>query len=164
MTPIDRRPAPLSRWASFLAALVAVGASGLYSYPSLALGVLGLSILSLALWRGSNAGVTTGAFVIFLGALLTGAWAGPVVPTLVSITGAVLAWDFGITAIGVGAQLGREAETGRLEGVHLAASTGVGVASAGIGYGLYSAGTGGQPVAALIFLLLSAVLLLYALG
>jgi hypothetical protein len=76
----------------------------------------------------------------------------------------VLAWDVGGSAISVGAQLGRDADTVRLEAVHIAASTALGAVVVGVGYGLYRAGPGEQPVVALVLLVVAAVLLVEALS
>jgi len=72
-------------------------------------------------------------------------------------------WDFGEQAINVGEQLGREADTERLELTHAAASTIIAVAAGGVGYGIYLAGAGNQPMTALVFLLVAAVALTSAL-
>lgn len=163
MRPIDRSPARLGRWASIVAALVALASSGLYSWVALAVGVLGLGLLVVGLGRGIDGPVTGGAFCLFVGAIVAGAQGAPVGPVLIGATAAVLAWDFGGSAIGVGAQLGRDADTARLETVHIAASALVGVVVAGVGFGLYRAGTGGKPVVALVLLVIAAVLLVEAL-
>jgi hypothetical protein len=52
----------------------------------------------------------------------------------------------------------------RLEAAHLAASTAVGVAVLGVGFGLYRVGTGGKPIAVLLLLVIAAVLLVEALS
>jgi hypothetical protein len=161
---IDRSPARLGRLASMSAGLLALASSGLYSWPAFATGTFGLSLLLVGLVRGSHGFVTGGAFVLFLGGILAGAGGAPVLPVLVGVTAAVLAWDLGENAIGIGAQLGRGADTVRLEAVHIAASTVVGAVVAGVGFGLYRVGTGEHPVAALVLLVIAAVLLVEALS
>ena len=161
---IDRSPTRLGRWATTGAGVVALASVGLYSWPALAAGTLGLSLLLVGLVRGTGGLVDGGAFALFVGAVLAGAEGAPVLPVLVGVAAAVLAWDFGGTAIGVGAQLGREADTVRLEAAHLGASTAVGVTVLGVGFGLYRVGTGGQPIAALLLLVIAAVLLVEALS
>lgn len=163
MRAVDRSPARLGRGVSIGAALVALLASGLHSWPALAAGTLGLLLLVAGLVRGSDAAVTVGAFGLFAGAIVAGARGAPALPVLVSVTSAVLAWDAGGSAISVGDQLGRDADTRRLEAVHLTASALVGAMTAGVGYGLYRAGAGGRPVAALVLLVVAAVLLVAAL-
>ncbi|MUW14039.1 hypothetical protein GJ633_04720 [Halorubrum sp. CBA1125] len=143
--------------------MVALGASGFYSWGALVAGTLGLLLLLSGLVRGSNAAVTVGAFGLFLGGVTAGVQSAPTVPVLVSVTFAVLAWDAGGNAISIGRQLGREADTIRIEVTHVAASGLVGVVTVGLGYGLYRTGTGEQPVAALVFSVLAAVLLIEAL-
>ncbi|MFB6140628.1 MAG: hypothetical protein ABEJ26_09370 [Halosimplex sp.] len=145
------------------AALVALGASGFYSWPALAVGTLGAILLAVGLVRGADAAVSLGAFGLFGAGLVAGVRGAPVVPVLVSVAFAVLAWDTGGNAISIGKQLGREADTTRVEAVHVAASGVVGAVTAGLGYGIYRAGTGEQPVAALVFSLVAAVLLVEAL-
>ncbi len=160
---IDRSPTRLGRWASTGAGVVALASVGLYSWPALVAGTLGLLLLGVGLVRGTNGLVDGGAFALIAGGVLAGAEGAPVLPVLVGVVFAVLAWDFGGTAIGVGAQLGREADTVRLEATHLAASTAVGAMVVGVGFGLYRVGTGGQPIATLLLLVIAAVLLVEAL-
>lgn len=165
MSAVDRSPARLGRGVSVGAGLLALLSAGLYSWAALAIGAPGLVLLVGGLFRerGSDAAVTVGAFGLFAGAILAGTRGAPVAPVLVSVTAAVLAWDAGGSAIGVGNQLGRDADTRRLEAAHLTASALVGAVTAGAGYGLYRAGTGGRPAAALVLLLVAAVLLVAAL-
>ncbi|MFC6904017.1 DUF7519 family protein [Halalkalicoccus tibetensis] len=160
MSRIDRSPAPLGRRLSLAAALVALLSSGLYSWLALALGAIGFLTLSVGLVRGTDRPVTLGAAGLASGTLAAGVEGAPAPVVLVSVVAAIVAWDVAGNALGVGRQLGREAETRRAEAVHAAASAAVGLATAGAGYGLYRAGTGEQPVAALVFLLVAAVLLL----
>lgn len=164
MKAIPRAPARLSSWGSVLAAFVALGTSGFYSWPALAVGSVGLLLLAVGIVRGANSAVTLGAFGLFVGGIIAGVQSAPVVPILISVTFSVLAWDVGASAISIGNQLGRDADTRRIEAVHMTASGVVGVVTAGVGYGLYQTGTGEQPVAALVFLLIAAVLLVEALG
>jgi hypothetical protein len=163
MRAVDRSPARFSRWASIVAGVVALVSTGLYSWPALAAGALGLSLLVGGLTRGARRAVTLGSFCLFVGGILAGSGGAPVPPVLVGVTAAVLAWDVGGNAIGIGAQLGRDAETLRLEAVHLAASAVVGIVVAGAGFGIYRVGVGGRPLLALLLLVVAAVLLVKAL-
>lgn len=164
MTGISREPARRSRRIAVAAGLLALASAGSYSWPALGIGAVGLTALGLGLIRGRHGRVTLGALGLFLGAIAAGATGAPVEAVLVAVTSAVIAWDVGGSAISVGSQLGREADTARLEAVHVAGSVGVGFAVAGVGYGLFRVAAGGQPVTALLFFLLSAVLLLEVLG
>ncbi|WP_254532818.1 DUF7519 family protein [Natrinema gelatinilyticum] len=164
MKTIPRAPARLSSWGSVIAAFVALGASGFYSWPALAVGTGGVLLLAVGLVRGANSAVTIGTFGLFMGGIIAGIQSAPVVPVLVSVTFSVLAWDVGGSAISIGKHLGRDADTRRIEAVHMTSSGVVGVVTASMGYGLYRTGTGEQPVAALVFLLIAAVLLVEALG
>lgn len=161
---VDRSPARLTRWASLGAGALALLLGGLYSWPALAACVIGLSLLAVGLVRGNAGLVDGGGFSLLAGGILAGAGGTTVLPVLASVTAAVLAWDFGGNAIGIGAQLGRDADTLRLEATHVAASTVVGAVVAAAGFGLYRLGTGGGPAATLILLAVAAVLLVEALS
>lgn len=163
MSEVDRSPARLSGGVAVGVAFVALASSGLYSWVALAAGSVGVLLFVGGVGLGERPWVTTGAFVLFLAAIVAGTRGAPAVPVLVSVAAAVVAWDVGGSAISVGRQLGRDADTTRLEVVHLTASLGVGVLTVGGGYGLYQLGTEDQPVAALVFLLVAAVLLVQAL-
>jgi hypothetical protein len=162
--PVSRRPTRLAAGASLAAGVLALAASAPYSWTGLALGTGGLLVLSVGVVRGADAAITLGAAGLLAAALAAGARAAPVLPTLAAVTGSVVAWDAGRHAASVGRQLGRDADTRRVELVHVTASVGVGVVAAGLGYTVYATAAGDQPVAALAFSLLAAVLLVEALG
>ncbi len=133
---------------------------GFYSWPALALGAAGLLTLWVGLLRGTRPVVTTGAFGLFVASVVAGAQAAPVVPVLGGVVLAVVTWDAGTNAISIGDQLGRSPDTTRIEVVHTAATLTVGTLTAAGGYAIYRFATGGQPVAAVAFLLVGAVLLI----
>lgn len=161
MSEIDRSPARLSGGLSLGAGGVAVAAGG--TALGGALGVGGLLLLAVGQLRGTRAAVTAGAWLALAGIVVAGtAGASPAV-MLVGTAAAVLAWDFGEQAINLGEQLGRSARTRNAELVHAANSTLVAVAAVAVGYGLFLAGSGGQPVTALVVLLGAALLLAAAL-
>lgn len=163
MTPIDRSPARLAGGIAVLAAGAAAVVSGVYSIGVLAVNATGFFVFLWGVTRGRQRAITAGAALLFGGALLAGVRGVPTGPLLVGVTGTVVAWDTGSTALGIGRQLGRAAETSRIELVHAAVSVGIGVAAATMGYGLFRTASGGQPVTALLFLLVAAVLLTWAL-
>jgi hypothetical protein len=132
--------------------------SGFYSWPALIVGSIGLVILAVGLVRGTTSTVTTGAFGLFIAAVISGTQSAPVLPILGSIVFAVVAWDTGGNAISIGEQLGRSANTLRIEIIHSVVSITVGVVIVGVGYAIYRVSAGGQPVAAGVFLLLGAIL------
>jgi hypothetical protein len=160
---VDRRPARLSRGLALAAGLVAVATSGAYAPGAIGVGALGLLVLAAGFVRGRDAAVTLGAAGVFAGAVVAGVRGAPAVPVLVAVTASVVAWDAGGTAMDVGRQLGRAADTRRLEAVHAGASLAVGAVTAGVGYAVFRTATGGQPAAALLFALLAAALLVVAL-
>lgn len=159
MTTVDRRPARISRWIAGFASSLALVMCGFYSWPALVVGAIGVVVLWAGLLRGTNAAVTTGSFGLFAAAVVAGAQSAPVLPVLASVVLVVVAWDTGGNAISIGEQVGRDAETTRIELAHGLATLAVGVVTGGVGYAIYWFGSGGQPVAAVVFLLLGAVLL-----
>ena len=82
---------------------------------------------------------------------------------LVGLVMAVVAWDVGQHAVGLGEQVGRAGPTVRAELVHAGTSLGIAGGTAGIAYLLFVAGAGNQPTTALVALLLAAVLIVLAL-
>lgn len=161
--PVGRGPAPLSRGVSAAAGLLGVLTAGAYSLAAGAVAAGGLVVLAGGLAVGARRAVTVGGLGLLVGVLVAGVQAAPAAALLVGVAATALAWDAGGYAIDLGAQLGREAATRRVEVVHLAGSAAVAVAAAGVGYGVYHTAGEGQPVAALLLLLLAGVVLLAAL-
>lgn len=163
MRNIDRSPARIAGSIAVVSIVVAAVANGVFSVAALVINTIGVTVFLWGVGRGRQRAVTTGASIVFIGALVAGVRGVPAGPLLVAVTGTVVAWDTGSTAISIGRQLGRVADTTRIELVHSTASVGVGVVAAVVGFGLFRTATGGQPVTALLFLLVAAVLLTWAL-
>ncbi|WP_135828535.1 DUF7519 family protein [Halorussus halobius] len=159
----DRSPARLSSVLSLTAGAVAWATSALTGSLALAAGGAGVLVLLVGVVLGSRRGVTLGAAALLVGALAGGLTSDAPHLLLPGVMGSVLAWDLGEQAINVGEQLGPAADTTRLEATHAAASTVVAVGGGGLGYAVYLFASGGQPVTALVFLLVAAVALTSAL-
>lgn len=159
---IDRSPARRSSLLSVLAGGIAV--STLPPSPAMGLGIVGVLVVLVGLGSESRRHVSTGAFVLFLGVLLAGAGNASPEAVLVAATATVLSWDLGEQAINVSDHLGRAAETARIEFVHAAGSTAAGAVAVGVAYAVFRLATGGQPLAALFFLLVAALALASAIG
>lgn len=160
---IDRSPATLSAWLATGAALVALLALGLSAPVAVAPGAVGLVVVAAGAFVGSRRVLLLGSLVLLCGVFVAGAEGGGAIPLLVGTLGAVLSWDVGENGIGLGAQLGREADTRRAELAHATSSFVVGVVAVALGYGAYVASVGGQPITALVFLLVGIVVLVSAL-
>lgn len=158
-----RSPTRLSRLVSLGAGAVALVTSGFYAWPALTVGTAGLALLGAGLAVGAAARVTLGAVGLLVAGVVAGVAGAPVLPVLVAVAAAAVAWDVGQTAVDLGEQLGREADTRRLEATTAAVSVGVGAVTVAAGYGLYRIGGGGLPIEALAFLAVAAVLLATAL-
>ena len=155
MIEVTRRPTRLSSFAAVLASVAAVVAGSLGGPAGTSIGFVGLLVLGLGLHRGISGAVDIGAGLVFLGVLFGGLQGAPVEATVLGAVAAVVGWDLGTSAVELGSQLGREADTRRLEGVHLLSTLSVGLLTATVGYGAYVFGAGGQPAGAVVLLLLS---------
>ena len=157
MTEVTYRPSTLGSSLSLFAGLFSLLGFALASVDALAVGALSLLLLAGGLYAPSRGAVTLAAACLLLAILLAGARGAAPEALLVASLGAVLAWDIGEFAVGVGEQLGRDADTSRLELVHAAVTLLIGAVAAGVGYAVYRGIAGGQPMAALVFLLVGVV-------
>lgn len=137
MSEPTRLPTTVAGGCALVAAIVATGTAIFGSTTGLGLGVLGTSILWVGVVRGTGIAFDLGPLVLFGAVLQTGVGGGSVVLTLIGTVAVVLAWDLGHTSYAIGFQLGREANTVRLEVVRCIESLSVGLVSAAIGYALF---------------------------
>lgn len=163
MTSPSRAPARLSSWLAAAASLVSLVSSGFGAWLGLTIGAPSLVVLLAGLRLRSRRVVSLGALGLFAGALTAGVEGAPMALVLPGVIGAVLAWDLGTTAISVGAKLGAEADTARLEFVHAGASLVVGCAAAVGAVAVYLVAPSATTPTALLVLLVAVGLLLGAL-
>jgi hypothetical protein len=159
---ITRKPASLSSTLAIVAAATTVLLAIVVSHPGAGAGVLGLAALATGVAYGYRGLVDAGGLGLLLSTVLVG-FAGVEYVALLSAVATVVAWDVGNNAIDVGEQLGREAETQRIELLHAGATAAVGLLTAGVSYGIYQTASSGQPVTAVFFLLLAALALISSL-
>ncbi|WP_164471599.1 DUF7519 family protein [Halosimplex salinum] len=131
-------------------------------------GMVGVLVLALgvipARGRGSRRLVKVGSGLVLLSVFATAVVLKPPLQTLlVGTVATVLAWDFGENAIGLGAQLGRRAETYRVELAHGFASAAVGAGAVVAGKTVAGVGTPGFPLGVFALLLTGLLLLAGAL-
>lgn len=122
-----------------------------------AVAVAGVVIIGLGLYNDSRRSVSIGAFLLLLGVIVGGLSGQSPGSLLLAMIATVLAWDVGEHAITVGEQLGRNAPTTRLELTHAIGSAVAGILTAAVGVAIFRFATGGQPIAALVFLLAAAL-------
>lgn len=163
MSEITRAPTRISASLATTLATVSLLAVATTGSSPLALAAAGLPLLGLGAFRGFPRAVTFGATLLVAGVLYGGVVGAGPEALLVGVVAAVVAWDVGHYGITLGEQLGREARTSRVETVHLAGSLGVGAITAAVGYGAFVSAAGGLPLAALVFLLIGGVFLVYGL-
>lgn len=158
-----RRPSAASAAIAVCAAFAAVGAL----LPILSIG-LGLTVVGAVSVVVGVAGtrrryVTLGSGLQAAGIILAAVTGTAVLQIVIALGAAVVAWDVGQHAIGVGKQVGAGAVVMRGEIVRALASVAVVVATIAIATIIYSVVGGEYPVTALGSLLLAAVLFLVVL-
>ena len=158
---VDHSPARVSTAIALVVALL--GAVSLaVSVPAVAVGALGVAILGAGLFRGSRAAISLGAAGLFGGVLLAGLAGPPPELLLFATAAAVVSWDIAEFAVGLGREMGRAAETTRVELVHAGVSALVALVAAAGGALVFRL-SGGGPSLVAIALLCGAVVLVVAL-
>lgn len=163
MSEITRSPPALGSSLALASATVALVAATLTARSAAVPAAAGVLLLGIGLFRASRRFVTAGSAALFSSVLLAGVRGGVPEAVLLAALATVLAWDTADHALGIGAQLGREADSARLVVVHAAATLLVGAFGSAVCYAAYLAVGGGQPVSAVVLLLLGAVALVSAL-
>lgn len=156
---ITRKPSRFGTMLALVFALVSVFATALASTLGAGTGVAGLVALAAGLATGSRRSVGIGGTLLLGAVLVAGYTGGGPEPLLVGALTGVLAFDAAGNALTMGEQLGRESSTARAELVHSAASLGFGATATVVGYGVFAAAGGGQPLTALLLLVGGAVAL-----
>ena len=131
-------------------------------------GMLGVLVLAFGVvpvaGTGSRALVKLGTATVFAAVVVSGVFQSVSVSTLLLAgVAAVVAWDAGENAINVGEQLGRAADTSRVELLHVGASAAVGALAVLSGTLVRDVGASSLSLPALATLLVAAVLLVAAL-
>jgi len=157
VTDLTHRPSVLSASLSTLAASASLVAVALADTNALLVALPGVALVGGGALRGSTRLVSLGGLALTGGVVLAGLAGGGPEALLLGALGALLAWDVAEHGIGIGEHLGREARTARVELVHAAVTLLIGAVAAGVGYAVYRGIAGGQPMAALVFLLVGVV-------
>ncbi|WP_436344348.1 DUF7519 family protein [Natronorubrum sp. FCH18a] len=161
---ITRRPTLVLSTAAIVAVLIGLLSTVVGPSSALAFGGVGAVVFAIGLVRSRRSALDAGAVILFAGIVVAGLDRTAVEPTVVGTIAVVVAWDLGHSAVALGDQLGREAQTVRLEAVHVVSSLLIGLLAGTVGYAVYVVAGGSQPAAAAVFLLLAAVLLIVGLG
>ncbi|UIP00467.1 hypothetical protein Hbl1158_03640 [Halobaculum sp. CBA1158] len=160
---VTRKPPRLGVALAALPAAVGAAALGLASGAAAGVAAAGILLAGVGTLVGSRRTLGAGSAALAGGVFVAGGLAGAgAAPLLVGGLSAALTWDLGEHAIGLGEQLGRETDATRNLATHAAASIAVGAVAGAVAFGVYVAAAGGQPVVALVFLLVGAVALVSA--
>lgn len=160
---VTHSPAKLSSVLAVVAALLAILTSGLVSLLALLFGFVGLIGVASGLFvLESRRAVMIGGGIIFVSVFASGLLGNTPLFLMVSAIATILTFDLGQNAFSVGAQMSAETRTQRGELVHAASSLIVGSIAAVVSYGIYLVAASGQPIGALVFVLLTALVLIWA--
>lgn len=160
---VVHEPARLSSALAVGCGLLAVLVSAPATILAVLIGVFGLAGLAVGQFvieSRRTAGI--GTALLFLAVIVGGLFGNGEMLTTVGALATVLAFDLSQNAFSVGNQLSTATDTSRGETIHAAASLFVGAIAIVVAFGIYLLAGGGQPVAALAFVLLAAVLLVWA--
>lgn len=128
-----------------------------------AVGLAGLAVTAVATSRGSRVGVTAGTGLLFGATLYVGiAATAPAVVMLVT-AGVVVTWTTAQHVVGLGDHLGRDAPVRRSVLVHLGGATVTTLSAGGLALVVYFFAAATLPPSALVFLVVGAAVLIYAL-
>ncbi|MFB6151119.1 MAG: hypothetical protein ABEJ40_04870 [Haloarculaceae archaeon] len=161
---LDRRPSRRSTALSAAAGTVAAGASAAGTTTGGLVTAAGVAVVVAGVWTGRHRVVDAGGLVAFVGVMLGALSDASAAPVLLGTTASVVAWDAGGNAVSLGRQLGRGADTLRVEAIHALGSAVVGLLGAGVGLALFRAGPRGLPVTTLFVLVVAAALLVAVLS
>lgn len=162
MSEITRRPTRSGTALALSAAGFAILALAFTTTTAALGGFVATVVLAAGVTRGSRRLVDTAGGLFFVALLFAGVGRGGTEALLLAAVASILAWDTAENALSVGEHLGRETATTRLEFVHAAATLAVLVVGVGVVYVLRSAATGGQPITAVVLLLVGATALVAA--
>lgn len=162
-TEITRRPSARSLLVSGVAGATAAVATLVGGALPAVVTALGVLTLLVGVRTARHGVVDAGGFVAVLGVAIAALNDATAPPVLVGTAASVVAWDAGTNAVSLGRQLGREADTARVETLHALAGSAVGLVAAAVGFALFAVGPTRQPVTTLFVLLVAAVLLVVAL-
>jgi len=122
----------------------------------------GLLALGAGVVVGNRPAITLGGAGLLAGVLAAGASGWPIPLTLAGAVLAVLAWDSGTVAVGLGRQVGADAATAPVELARAGATTAIGVVTAGLGWALYRPAVTPRPVRVPVLLGVAALALVLA--
>lgn len=159
MTEVVRSPTRVGSAVAIAAAGLAVAVLALGGVLGAAPAVVGLALVGVGVTRGRRSALTGGVALVLLGALAAAATGALALYPMLAAALAIVAWDVGENAIGLGEQLGRAARTTHAELTHAVVSSVVGVGTAIGAFYLYRVAQGGRPLPALVLLLIAAVVL-----
>ncbi len=159
MSAPDHGPTTLSSRLALAAAALAV-LTTLTNTTGAALAAAGAVGVGAGVTLPSRKVADGGALALAGGVALAAVSHDAVAIPLFGAVATVLAWDLAEQAIGVGEQLGRAADTRRLEAVHAGTTAAIGLVAAGVGFALYRVAFRGISFAALALLLVAALFLM----
>lgn len=164
LVTIDERPARTSSAFAIAASIVVVVVAATGGAIPSVVAITGLGLVGLAGVTAYRTALTAGSVLLFLAVIFGGIGGLSPLAILIGIGATVFAWDVADHGLDLGRRVGRNARTRTNEFVHAGGSLAIAGLAAGFGFGVSIVISGGQPVTALVFLLLGVVLLASALS
>jgi hypothetical protein len=160
---VDHAPSRISGVLAVMAGVIALVSVSLTTVLALLFGLLGVVGIAGGIFGlESRTGVVVGSSVLFVGVLVAGVSGAPAPILLAATIATVVALDLGQNAVSVGRQMTTAAFTRKGEFVHAVGTVVVSVVVAAIAYGVFTVSPSGQPVSALVLLLLATVFLVWS--
>lgn len=159
-----RRPSRRSVATAGAAGSFAVVASVPGGPAATAIAFAGVLAVLAGVWTARYRVVDGGGLVAFGGVVVAALSGAGAVPVVFGSVAAVVAWDSATNSVTLAEQVGRGADTARVETLHALFSAAVGVAGGGLAFVLFRVGPTRQPVTTLFVLLLAAAVLVVALN
>lgn len=164
MSEFDARPPSLAVAPAAVAAALVVLPVAAGSTVGLVLAGPGVAAVVYGAHTATRSYVTLGGALAFLGVAVAAASGLPTALALPAGVAALVAYDTGEHAVGLGVDVGADATVTQSVAVHTAGSVAVASLAAGLGYAVYQFGPTSLPVTGLLALLFASVFLAYALG
>lgn len=159
---VVRRPARDSVGIAVAPGVVAVLGLAV-DFAAFGIALAGLALVGYAADRASRRGVTLGSALMFGALLYAGARGAPPALLLLVTGGTLVTWTTAQHVVGLADHLGRDAPVRRSVLVHLSGATVTTLFAGGLALVVYLTVRAALPTSVLVFLLVGAGLLLYAL-
>ncbi|WP_436927522.1 DUF7519 family protein [Halosimplex amylolyticum] len=160
---VDHSPPQVSRILATVATLIGVGATVPFNLLAAPFGISAVVLVAGGMYlRASRGYVSLGVGLGLVGTVISGAYgAVPLELMLLGVSALFVAWDAGQHGLSIGAQIGRDGRTERLELVHTGITTVAVVVVDVFAFSVFQLAGDGRPAPAVALIVLGVVVLLW---